>query len=150
MKDYFQSKIVDQLIDEIISELKVWIESNVEADYITLSGSGEPTLHTGFGRILKFIKENSKISAAVLTNGTLLNQPEVRDAACLADVVKVSLSASDQTSYERVNRPHPELRFEQLVKGEKALRSQFSGELWLEIFLVNGMNAMSAAVKKIL
>lgn len=136
-------------LDEIIFELKDWIKSGAEADYITLSGSGEPTLHSGFGEVLKFIKENSEIPAVVLTNGTLLNLPEVRDAACLADIVKVSLSASDQTSYEWVNRPHPKLRFEQLIEGEKALRAQFGGELWLEIFLVSGMNAMPATVKKI-
>jgi wyosine [tRNA(Phe)-imidazoG37] synthetase (radical SAM superfamily) len=136
-------------LDEIISELKDWIKSGAEADYITLSGSGEPTLHTGFGEILKFIRENSKIPTVVLTNGTLLNRPEVRDAACLADIVKVSLSASDQSSYEWVNRPHPELRFEQLIEGQKALRAQFQGELWMEVFLINGMNSMPAAVKKV-
>ena len=136
-------------LDEIILELKDWIKSGAEADCITLSGSGEPTLHSGFGEILKFVKENSEIPVAILTNGTLLNQPEVRDAACLADIVKVTLSASDQTSYEWVNRPHPELRFEQLIEGEKALRAQFEGELWLEIFLVSGMNAMPTEVKRI-
>ena len=136
-------------LGEIIAELKDWIKSGGEADYITLSGSGEPTLHTGFGEILNFIKENSKIPTVVLTNGTLLNRPEVRDAACLADIVKVSLSASDQSSYEWVNRPHPELRFEQLIEGQKALRAQFQGELWMEVFLINGMNSMPAAVKKI-
>jgi wyosine [tRNA(Phe)-imidazoG37] synthetase (radical SAM superfamily) len=136
-------------LNEIISELKDWIKRSGEADYITLSGSGEPTLHAGFGEILNFIKENSKIPTVVLTNGTLLNQPEVREAACLADIVKVSLSASDQGSYEWVNRPHPELRFEQLIEGQKALRAKFQGELWMEIFLISGMNSMPAAVKKI-
>jgi len=135
-------------LSEVICELKNWIESGAEADYITLSGSGEPTLHTGFGSILAYIKGNSKIPTAVLTNATLLNQADVRDSACLADVVKVTLSAFDQNSYEWVNRPHPELRFEQLIEGQKALRAQFQGELWMEVFLVNGINSSSTAVEK--
>jgi len=135
-------------ISEVICELKRWIGSGEEADYITLSGSGEPTLHTGFGRVLKFVKENSNIPTALLTNATLLNQADVREAACLANVVKVTLSAFNQVSYEWVNRPHPSLRFEQLIEGQKALREQFQGELWLEVFLVNGINSTSTAVEK--
>jgi wyosine [tRNA(Phe)-imidazoG37] synthetase (radical SAM superfamily) len=136
-------------LNEIISELKDWLHSGETADYITLSGSGEPTLHTGFGEILKFIRESSKIPTVVLTNGTLLDRPEVREAACLADIIKVSLSAWDQSSYEWINRPHPELRFKQLVEGQKALRDQFQGVLWMEVFLINEMNSMPAAVEKI-
>lgn len=134
---------------EIVSELKDWIRSGAQAEYITLSGSGEPTLHTGFGEVLKFIKANSQIPAAILTNGSLLYLPEVREAACLADVVKVTISASDQSSYEWINRPHPDLRFEQLIEGQKTLRAQYQGELWLEVFLVDGMNATPSAAKRI-
>jgi len=136
-------------LNEIISELRNWLHSGETADYITLSGSGEPTLHSGFGEILKFIKANSEIPCVVLTNGTLLYRPEVREAAGLADIVKVSLSAWDQSSYEWINRPHPQLRFEQLVEGQKALRERYQGEVWMEVFLINGMNSMPAAVKKI-
>lgn len=136
-------------LNEIISELKDWFRSGETADYITLSGSGEPTLHTGFGEVLQFVRENSKIPTVLLTNGTLLDRPEVREAACLANIVKVSLSAWNQSSYEWVNRPHPQLRFKQLIEGQKALRDQFRGELWMEVFLINGINSMPAEVKKI-
>ena len=135
--------------DAVLAELKEWLKNDGKADYITLSGSGEPTLHLRFGEVLEFIHKNSTIPAVILTNGTMLQLPEVRDAAACANVVKVSLSAWDQTSYGWVNRPHPQLRFDHLVEGQKAFRAQFKGHLWMEIFLVGGMNSTPANVRKI-
>ncbi|MDI6688509.1 MAG: radical SAM protein [Desulfobacterales bacterium] len=135
--------------DMVLSELKDWLKTDGRADYITLSGSGEPTLHSGFGEILKFICSESTIPTALLTNGTMLYLQDVRDAASLANVVKISLSAWDQASYGWVNRPHPRLLFDNLVEGQKALREQFNGQLWMEVFLMGGINSMPADVRKI-
>jgi len=135
--------------DMVIAELREWLANYGEADYITLSGSGEPTLHSRFGDVLEFIRSNTTIPAVLLTNGTLLHLREVRDAASLADIVKVSLSAWDETSYCWVNRPHPQLHFDQLIEGQKAFRAQFKGKLWMEVFLVAGMNSMPSDVSKI-
>jgi wyosine [tRNA(Phe)-imidazoG37] synthetase (radical SAM superfamily) len=134
---------------DVIQEIDEWIKTEEEADYITLSGSGEPTLHLHFGEVLRSIRDKSTIPAVLLTNGTLLYLPEVRDAASHADIVKVSLSAWDQASYGRVNRPHPQLKFHQLVEGQKAFRRQFRGELWMEVFLVQGMNSSPSEVSRI-
>ena len=136
-------------IDEVIKELEEWLKTDGKADYITLSGSGEPTLHEHFGEVLAFIRDKSTIPSVLLTNGTFLYLPEVRAAASLATVVKVSLSAWDQASYIWVNRPHPELLFDKLVEGQKAFRSQFKGNLWMEVFLVGGMNSEQNDIKKI-
>jgi len=134
---------------EVIAELKDWLETDGQADYITLSGSGEPTLHSGFGEVLAFVRENSSIPALLLTNGTMLYLPEVREGASHASIVKTSLSAWDEASYALVNRPHPELRFDLLVEGEKAFRADYTGKLFLEVFLIKGMNARPEEVKKI-
>jgi len=135
--------------DDVIAELKDWLKTDGKADYITLSGSGEPTLHSRFGDVLKFIRSNCEIPAVLLTNGTMLHIPEVREAACQADIVKVSLSAWDQTSFRWVNRPHGELHFEQLFEGQTAFRTHFKGKLWVEVFLVSGVNSMHDDVRKI-
>lgn len=135
--------------DMVLAELEDWLKNSGKADYITLSGSGEPTLHSRFGEVLQFVHKNSKIPAVLLTNGTMLHLPEVRDAASLADIVKISLSAWDQDSYELVNRPHTQARFEQLLEGQKAFRAQFKGELWIEVFLVGGLNSTPDDVRKI-
>ena len=135
--------------DIVLSELKDWLNKDGEADYITLSGSGEPTLHSRFGEVLEFIRSNSKIPAVLLSNGTMLNLPEVRDAAACANVVKCSLSAWNQVSCEWVNRPHPQLRFDHLIKGQKDFRAQFKGQLWIEVFLIAGTNSTPTNVRKI-
>ncbi|MBW1759301.1 MAG: radical SAM protein [Deltaproteobacteria bacterium] len=135
--------------EAVLAELEDWMKTDGEADFITLSGSGEPTLHSRFGEVLEFIRANTTIPAVLLTNGTLLHLPEVRDAAAHAQVVKVSLSAWNQISYGWVNRPHPQLQFDQLVEGQKAFRAQFKGKLWMEVFLIGGMNSMPADVQKI-
>ena len=135
--------------DVVLSELQEWLNKDGEADYITLSGSGEPTLHSRFGEVLEFIRKNSKIPAVLLSNGTMLNLPEVRDAADRANIVKCSLSAWNQTSYEWVNRPHPQLHFDGLIKGQKDFRKRFKGQFWMEIFLIAGINSIPANVRKI-
>lgn len=133
----------------VLAELEEWLKADGRADYITLSGSGEPTLHSRFGEVLEFIRKNSTIPGALLTNGTLLNLLEVQDAASHASVVKTALSAWDQGTYNWFNRPYPKLRFDDLVEGQKDFRAQFKGQLWLEVFLINGMNTMVPDVQKI-
>jgi len=133
---------------DVIDEIDHWLQTDGDADYLTLSGSGEPTLHAEFGQVLAFLR-NHPIPSVLLTNGTLLNLPEVREAAALADVVKVSLSAWNQKSFEWVNRPHARLEFRSLIDGLKAFRSTFDGQLWLEVFLLYGINAMARDVEKI-
>lgn len=136
-------------MDEVLTELEEWIDTDGEADYITLSGSGEPTLHEGFGEVLALIRRKTNIPSLLLTNGTLLHLPEVRMAAAQASVVKVSLCAWDRESYGWVNRPHGELRFDDLISGQKAFRQEYAGQLWMEVFLVPGMNALPEDVRRI-
>jgi wyosine [tRNA(Phe)-imidazoG37] synthetase (radical SAM superfamily) len=136
-------------VDEVIRELGEWLKTEGRADYITLSGSGEPTLHSSFHEVMRFIRENSAIKTVLLTNGSLLHIPEVRSAASRAHIVKVSLSAWDQRSYVWINRPHPAIKFRQVIDGIKTFRAQFAGELWLEVFLVWGVNSTPSDVSRI-
>lgn len=135
--------------EAVFSELKHWLKTDGAADVITLSGSGEPTLHSRFGEVLEFIRANTNVPAVLLTNGALLHIPEVGETASHADVVKVSLSAWDQASFKRVNRPHPHLQFDQLIDGKKTFRAQFKGQLWMEVFLIRKINSTPDYVRKI-
>ena len=136
-------------VQDVIAELEHWLAHDGQADFITLSGSGEPTLNTGFGEVLGFIREQTEIPALLMTNGTLLHLPEVRQAAALASVVKLSMGAWDLDSFARLNRPHVSLSFEDLVRGEQQFRAIFAGEIRLEVFVVEGINATPAAMRKI-
>ncbi|OGV40775.1 MAG: hypothetical protein A2X46_04270 [Lentisphaerae bacterium GWF2_57_35] len=133
---------------DVLGELERWMAVDGRADYVTLSGSGEPTLHTGFGEVLRFVKRRSDMRSVLLTNSTLLHLPEVRRDAAEADIIKVSLSAWDQVSFEKVNRPHPELNFDRMVDGLRALRAEYCGTLWMETFIVPGLNAHPEEVRK--
>ncbi len=136
-------------VGEVLDELGNWLKRGGKADHITLSGSGEPTLHSCFGEVLGFVRKNSVIKAVLLTNGSLFYLPEVRRQALQAHIVKISLSAWDQASYGWVNRPHPDLDFKRLIEGQKAFRNEFKGEMWIEVFLVAGMNSIPSDVAKI-
>ena len=83
---------------KVCDEIYEWLKNDGKADYVTLSGSGEPTLHSNFGDVLKFVKEKSSIKTVLLTNGSLFHLPKVREAASQALIVKLSLSAWDQKS----------------------------------------------------
>jgi wyosine [tRNA(Phe)-imidazoG37] synthetase (radical SAM superfamily) len=133
IKDHFSEQ-------EIISQIKKKIESSSRIDFITFSGSGEPTLNSRIGPLIKKIKKFTDIPVAVLTNSTLLAQKRVRDFLKQADLVVPSLDAATQDVFEKINRPHPSLKIEQVIDGIKQFRKDFKGQLWLEVILVKGIN----------
>jgi wyosine [tRNA(Phe)-imidazoG37] synthetase (radical SAM superfamily) len=134
---------------EVIDEINERLKQGPRPDYITLSGSGEPTLHSGTKKIIEDIKSSTDIPVAVLTNGSLLYIPEVRDSILAADMIAPSLDAGDQDTFQHVNRPHPEIPFDKMIEGLKSFRKIYSGQIWLEVFLLGGVNGMESEVKKI-
>ena len=135
--------------EEVCAEMETWLKEDGAADVITFAGSGEPTLYSRLGELIVFIKARTKIPLIVLSNGTLLYRPEVRSELLPADIVKVSLSAWDNTSFKKINRPAPDISFEQVLAGECEFRREFPGDLWVEVFLVEGVNARTEQVQKI-
>jgi wyosine [tRNA(Phe)-imidazoG37] synthetase (radical SAM superfamily) len=136
-------------VDRVIEELDDWLKSEDNADYITLSGSGEPTLNSEFGRVIEFVRNATTIPVVLLTNGSLLSDPEVRAQAARANVVKLSLSAWDQFSLDHINRPYSRITFKSLIEGQWLFRKEFKGEIWMEVFLVWGTNTTAKDVSKI-
>jgi wyosine [tRNA(Phe)-imidazoG37] synthetase (radical SAM superfamily) len=125
---------------DVLAEFSAWVAAGGKADHITLAGAGEPTLHAGFGEVFDGLRARSAIPTVLMSNGSLFYLPEVRDAAVRADIVKVSLSGWDEASWRRVNRPHPALRFDQVLEGLRSFAGSFRGILWVEVFLVRGVN----------
>lgn len=117
------------------------IDAGVHADYVTLGGSGEPTLNSNIGEIIAALKADTDLPVAVLTNSSMLWITEVRDALCQADVVLPSLDAYDGRTFERINRPHPDIAFGHMLEGLIAFRQAYQGNIWLEIFALTGLNA---------
>jgi len=137
-------------MESIREELKDFLSGNPKLDFITFSGSGEPTLHTGIGEIAGFIKADyPQYRLALLTNGTLFYQGNVIEQVLDMDVIIASLDAATEKNFIRINRPHPGLDFKQIVDGLICLRENFSGQLWMEVFLVPGINDNEIELKKI-
>jgi len=127
-------------IDRILSQLEDRIREGLQADFITIGGSGEPTLHKHIGTLIKTIKTLTPIPVAVLTNGTLFYRPDVRQDCSNADVVIPSLDAPNQQLFERINRPTPNISIKKLVDGLAQFRREFWGQIWLEIFIIPSLN----------
>ena len=127
-------------IEPVLAELKDRLDSGLQADFITLSGSGEPTLNSRLGELIDGVKKITDIPVAILTNGTLLYRADVRANCAKADVVVPSLDAGDEETFRKINRPCSDISIEKLVSGLCAFREEFVGQIWLEVFLVEALN----------
>ena len=114
-------------VHAVLEELRQRLTEGLNADYITLSGSGEPTLHSKITSIIKGIKELTDIPVALITNGTLFTNPRVRAACLNADVVLPSLDAGDEQTFTKINRPHTDIKFVDFVDGLCKFRKSIGG-----------------------
>jgi len=129
------------------SELDAVLSCGPALDFITFSGSGEPTLHSGIAGVIGFIKRRYPMyRVALLTNGTLLHDPGVREEIREADLVKVSVDAVSEENFYRLNRPHPDLDLSRTLDGLNIFRKCFEGQFWVEIFLLPGFNDSESAL----
>ena len=138
-------------ISAVIEELKKFLKPGPDLDYITFSGSGEPTLHLNPGKIIDFIKNNyPQYKVALLTNGTLFynNNDLINDIKKL-DLIVPSLDAVSKKTFEKINRPVSSLRPENIISGLIQLRNNYSGKIWLEIFIIAGINDTDSELKLI-
>jgi len=127
--------------DQVITELKQFMNSKPKIDYITFSGSGEPTLNNRIGDVLNYVKTNYPfVKTAVLTNGTLFFNKKLRTELLQADVILPSLDAASQFVFEKIDRPSPKLKIESCIQGLIDLRKEYKGKIWLEIFLLKSYN----------
>ena len=136
--------------EEIQGELELYQSVlDKKPDYITLSGSGEPTLNTDIGEIIRRIKEITSTPMAILTNSSLFSLDEVRRDLSEADVILPSLDAITPALFEYINRPHPSLRIKEIISGLIQFRKQYRGQIWLEILFCRGFNDNKEEIEKL-
>jgi len=144
-------------LETVKKEYRHYLAHNPVPDYITFSGSGEPTLNRHIGEIIRFIQaRDQQVPVAVLTNGTFLGDLRVRGELKAASVVIPSLDAATGRVFRRINRPHPKLALDAVIDGLVRFCQDFSGQVWLEVFIVPGLNdtpaeltALKQAIEKI-
>ena len=127
--------------DRVIAELDDFLAKAPDLDYVTFAGSGEPTLHSGIGEIISFIKDRyPRYRVAVLTNSALFTDPAVRAALMPADLVVPSLDAVSEEAFSRINRSSPGITAGRVLEGLLDFSREYPGEIWLEVFIVPGIN----------
>jgi len=129
--------------EEILAELENFFArrgNRADIDTVTVTASGEPTLHAGLGQILTFLREVVETRIALLTNGTTLDDAGVRREVGMVDVVVPSLDAVLPASFRKIDRPATCLDLERIVEGLVTFSREFTGQLWLEILFAEGIN----------
>lgn len=137
--------------EEILAEVREALTRHPSGaiDWVTIVGSGETTLHAGIGWLIRQIKSLTAIPVAVITNGSLLHLPEVRDDLLAADAVLSSLDAGNERLYRHINRPWPGLSYKLLLEGLAAFRREYHGQLWIEVMLMKGINDSEKTLSEI-
>ncbi len=139
--------------EEVVGELQEAMAHVGKFDFVTFSGSGEPTLNSKLGEMIRAAKAVAPVPVAVITNGTLLYHTDVREDLMAADVVLPSLDTVTNEMFLKVNRPHPRLSLGLILLGLKTFRHEYRGQLWVEVMLVQGLNdgtEETALIKEIL
>lgn len=143
IKDYSDLKL-------ILKELDEYLLNKPKLDYITITGSGEPTLHSGLGEIISHIKSNyPEYKICVITNSTLLWKDEIKNALAKVDLVMPSLDAANESVFRKINAPHSSLNIEQIINGLISFANEFRGKIWLEVFISVDINDNDQEVKDI-
>ncbi len=138
------------LYDKVTKELQEFFKKNPDPDYITFSGAGEPTLNSRFGEVLDFVKKlKPNIPVAVLTNGTLLWNKQVRKEVLKADLILPSFDANVDQEFKKINRPAKDLTLEKYLQGLVDLRNEFKGQIWLEILIIPDYNDSEKNIEKL-
>jgi wyosine [tRNA(Phe)-imidazoG37] synthetase (radical SAM superfamily) len=135
--------------DAVLDEIRRKLASGAEVDYVTIAGSGEPTLYSGLRALIADIKAMTGIPVAVITNGALLWMPEVRDDLLPADLVVPSLDVGSAETFAEVNRPCGGIDFDRMIGGLAAFREAYRGQIWLEVFLLRGITDTPDEIERI-
>ncbi|HOY66531.1 MAG TPA: radical SAM protein [Candidatus Ozemobacteraceae bacterium] len=126
--------------EELLAELRATLSRIETPDWITCSGTGEPTLYAGLGTVLRGIRELSQVPICVITNGSLLGRPDVRADLCFADRVLPTLCSVREDTWRAIHRPAAGIKFPELLNGLKAFGAMYPGMLELEVFICPGLN----------
>jgi wyosine [tRNA(Phe)-imidazoG37] synthetase (radical SAM superfamily) len=135
--------------DEVLRQIEPVLSSEQKLDYISFSGCGEPTLNSAIGDLIREIKSRTETPVAVLTNSSLLPDPQVREDLLSADLVLPSLDAAQESTFQKVNRPHSSLTLSEIVTGLARFREEYTGQIWLELMLIKEINDTPGEVRKL-
>jgi wyosine [tRNA(Phe)-imidazoG37] synthetase (radical SAM superfamily) len=134
--------------EAVLAELDEFLAATVQKiDYLTISGSGEPTLHPELGYLIRAIKKKYAQPLALITNGSLFFDPLILEGVKEADLIIPSLDTVDPEAFQVINRPHPELRLAAIIEGLIHLGQLPGPRIWLEVLFLRGLNDQPAQIE---
>ncbi len=135
-QEYYDPNDLLKEVKEKITNAKI---NNEAIDYLTIVSDGEPTLDKNLGKLIDLLKPLG-FKIAVITNSTLLKEPEVRQEICKADWVSVKVDTLDEKIWKKIDRPHKKIEFNSMLNGIKAFSQEYDGVLVTETMLVKDLN----------
>ncbi len=142
-ENFYPVEVIQNEMKEVLSQ------KNLKFDYLTFIGSGEPTLYKDLELLIRHAKTLTEKPICVITNGSLLSDKEVKDALMLVDVVLPTLDAGDEKSFIRINRPHPSIKFSEMVNGLIEFNKNYKGKFWIEVMVMKNLNDSVEELRKI-
>lgn len=127
-------------LQDLIKEFKEYLNDNIKFDVVTIVGEGEPSLYADLGVLIAELKLLTDKPIAVITNGALLSDHQVREELKSADIVLPSLDASDEKMLKKINRPHGHIKFDDVVRGLVTFSHEYKGQLWIETMILKDIN----------
>lgn len=124
--------------------------STLRPNYITFSGNGEPTLNSDLGEIVRWIKERYNIKTALITNASLLYKEDVLEEVMLFDLIIPTLNTVTEEIFQKINRASEECSVDNIKKGISKLSKIFKGMIYIEFFVIEGINDNAEELEKYL
>jgi wyosine [tRNA(Phe)-imidazoG37] synthetase (radical SAM superfamily) len=123
--------------EEVSENLQKFCRDIKGLDYITFSGTCEPTLNLSLGEMIRSIREISKVPICVITNSSLLGREEVQNNLSEADLVVATLVSGNEETWRKIHRPAPGINLKEIIEGLRKLAKAGNGKkLALEIMFL--------------
>jgi wyosine [tRNA(Phe)-imidazoG37] synthetase (radical SAM superfamily) len=136
-------------LSDMIEEFEGFLKKNIDFDVVTIVGEGEPTLYLSLGKLIKEIKKRTDKPVAIITNGGLLYDDDVKKDLYEADICMPTLDAYDQASFKKINRPIGNMHYDDVYRGLVEFSRNYKNQLWLEMMFVKGMNDDNTSISKL-
>ena len=134
-------------VDVVLAELEETLKTSPELDYVTFSGSGEPTLNSRIGDVVKLVKSRyPQYKLCLLTNGLLLGDTQLQQEIAGVDLLIPSLDGSNAAEYEAINRPVKSMPFDKMLAGLADYLPRAPMPVYLELFVLPGVNDSDASI----
>ena len=136
-------------VDKVLEELDAVLSKHPKLDYVTFSGSGEPTLNSRIGDVVKFVKKNyPEYPICLLTNAMLFGDEQLLKEIAEVDLVVPSLDGSNAEEFEKINRPVKSFDFDRFVADLERFTKNTKSKVDLELFIVPGVNDSDASISR--